>query len=301
MAQTAAVVILIAGVGLAGLPISAAGASRASLQKIVYVDKAELARLHPGWQALSAMNAALSGKSVSGHSAFSGNTAAKPSAQGGYAGRSRSELAAKAAMEASSALDEFEARRYGALRARCDAMKSQMLKSADVGLKATIRDIERAAAVDVKALDEAYGSDLVNARLKALASEVAAKVSKSDTSGIDKQAAADRLQEVNSQLVDVENANRAAKDRILADARAKIDALKRSEEKQILEQVDVYEVEQRTLIARDIASARTKIACELGPFSTPLLFACKSGADLSDLVSLNVQECLILPRSEACM
>ena len=270
-----------------GLPLEVAGAIHPAPLKVVYVDKSELARLHPGWQALSDMKAVLSGETVADHAGPRSDAGVSLPSRGGSPGRSRSELAAKAAMDASAALGALEARKYQALQARCDAMRSQLLKSAEAGWKAEARDIERAAAAETMALDEAYGSDLVNARLRASASQAASKASKSDPGGMDKAAVEQRLKDAQGQLTGVETADKTAKDGIVAEARAKIDALQQGAEKRVAQQVGTYEAGQRKLIAQDIASARGEIASELGPGSTPLLFAGKSGIDSGDTADLS--------------
>jgi len=290
MAHCAATLLLIAGLGLAGHPQPVAGANATASHKVVFVDKAELARLHPGWQALSDMKAVLSGETTADVAAHRGGVA-PPSNPGSAAGRSRAQLAAKAAADASAALDTLEARRYQALQARCAAMKAQLLKGVEASWKAEAREIERSAAAETKAIDEAYSADLINARLKASASAVEAKVSKSDSSGMDKASVDAQVKEVQRQLESVESAHQAAKDRIRDEARAKIDALRQDAERRVDEQVAAYEAGQRILIAKDIASARAEIARELGPSSAPLLFAGKSemtsddSADLSAAVS----------------
>ena len=280
--------MLMAGLGLAvGSPPEVAGAIHPVPPKVVYVDKTELARLHPGWQALSDMKAVLSGETVADHAGSRSDQGVRLPSRGVAPGRSRSELAAKAAVDASAALDALETRKYQALKARSDAMRSQLLKSAEAGWKAEARDIERAAAAEAKAIDEADGSDLVNARLKASASQAASKASKSDLGGMDKAAVEQRLQDSEGQLTSVETANSAAKDRIMAEEQAKIDALRQDAEKRVAQQVGTYEADQHKLIAQDIASARSEIASELGPGSTPLLFAGKSGIDSGDTADLS--------------
>jgi len=274
---------LIAGLGLAGLPLSVSGAARPAPRSFVYVDKAELARLHPGWQALSDMKAALSDGAIAGRAVSARDQGVRLPSRGGSSGRSRSELAAKAALDASAALDALETRRYATLRARCDAMNSQLFASAQASWKAEARDIEQQVAEQTKADDERYASDLVNARLRASASEAACKVSKSDASGMDKAATEARLREAQGDLAGIETTAGAAKDRITAEASAKIGALEAAAQKRVAEQVAAYESEQRRLIAQDIASARGEIARELGPGSAPLLFAGSDSTDAAEL------------------
>jgi hypothetical protein len=287
IAHCAAAVVLIVGLGLSGSPLEAAGAIRPVPSGVVYVDKAELARLHPGWQALSDMKAVLSGEAVAERAGSRSNESVRMPSRGVSPGRSRSELVAKAATDASAALDAFEARKYDALQARCDAMESQLLKSAEAGWRAEARDIERAAAAETKAVDEAYGSDLVNARLRASASQAGSDALKKDAGGMDKVAVEQRLKDAQGQLTSIETANRAAKDRTVAEAQSKIDALRQDAGKRVALQVGTYKAAQRKLIAQDIASARGEIASELGPGSTPLLFAGKSGADSGDTADLS--------------
>lgn len=280
MLRYAAAVVLVAGLGSGlgvGLPPPVAQAmavARPASRQLVFVDVAELARLHPGWQALNDMKAALAG-------AGSASTSAGPTQDrgataiigGGAGGRSRSELVAKAARDASAALDALESRKYTALRARGEAMKSQSLKSSEADWKTEARNIEQAAAAETRSVDDRYSSDLVNARLRASASETEFKVSRIEGSGMDKDAANERLQRAQADLAGVGSANDAEKDRIMAAANAKIEALRQASEKRVEQQVGAYESEQSKLIAEDMAAARDEIARELGPMSTPALFA----------------------------
>jgi len=286
MVYYAAAVVLTAALGWAGSPPVAAGVNRPRPAAVVYVDKAELSRLHPGWKALSDMKAVLSGEAVADHTSMrpiDGTRVSRAVAPG----RSRSELAAKAAEDASEALDALEAHKYRALQARCDAMRAQLLRSAETSWKSEAREIERAAAAEAKAIDQTYGSDLVNARMKVFAARAAADISKKSAGAADKEAVVQRLDDAEEQLAKLEAANSAAKKRIMGEAQAKIDALRKDARDRVAQQVDAYEVGQRRLIAQDIASARAEIASELGPSSTPVLFAVESNdeADLSAAIS----------------
>lgn len=289
-----AAAVFVAALGSAGLPVPAAGAKgtlRPASLRIVFVDKAELARLHPGWQALNDMRAALAGSTSAGggsmpktlavddrHSALPGT--------GGGAGRTRSELVAKAAMDASAALDGLEARKYEALRARGAAMKAQLMKSAEADWKAEARNIEEAAAVETKRIDEHYSSDIVNARLRAAATGVESKVSQKADSGMDKTAVDGKLRGAQGELEGIRGAGEAEKNKITAEANARIDALKQASAKRVEEQVSAYESEQSKLIAGSMAAARGEIAQQLGPVSTPALFASRhenGGDSVADL------------------
>jgi len=311
MFRYAAAVVLVAGLGSGlgvGLPLPVAraiAAARPASRQVVFVDKAELARLHPGWQALSDMKAALAG-------AGSASTSAGPTqdrgataiSRGGAGGRSRSELVAKAARDASAALDALESRKYAALRARGEAMKSQSLKSSEADWKTEARNIEEAAAVETRSADDRNSSDLMNARLRASASEVESKVSLMEGSGMDKDAANVRLQRAQADLAGVGSTNDAEKGRIVAAANAKIEALRQASEKRVDQQVGAYESEQSKLIAESMADARDEIARELGPVSTPALFAQRSnglafqdfGVGASGLADLNAAVSVLLVR-----
>lgn len=268
-----------------GLPPPAMGARTIArpTKQIVFVNRDELARLHPGWQALNDMRSTLDGTVVSRSPISvdpSPNRAAGTASRGGSVGRSRSELVAKAARDASAALDGLESRKYEALRARREAMKSQLLKNSESDWKSEARNIEEAAAVETKLVDDRNASDLVNARLRASASEVASRVSRKEGSGMDKAAADEHLQAATAELADVGRADDAEKARIVDAANAKIKALKQASEKRVEEQLSLYQAEQAKLIADSMASARSDIAQELGPVSTPGLFAAGQGGSV---------------------
>lgn len=278
-----AVIVVIAGFcsgnGIA-LPLAsreAKGSVFSSPRRIVFVDRDELAKLHPEWRDLSDMKKVLAEASKAGQTAET----AKP---GVRAGRTRSELAAKAAAEASAALDGLESRKYAALKARRDAMKSQMMKSAEAEWKAQARGIEEVAATESKSIDERHSVDLVNARLRLSAAQVASKVSKLDDSGMDKKATEQDLQGAKSSLDGIAGVDAAEKGRVDAAASAKIDAIRQGAEKKIDDFLNAYESDQRQRIAGSMAVARSETARELGPTSTPALFTAKSVA--TNLASL---------------
>jgi hypothetical protein len=157
---------------------------------------------------------------------------------------------AKAARDASAALDGLEMRKYSALRARREAMKSQLLKSSEADWKAEARNIEEAAAAETKSVDDRYASDLVNARLRVSASEVAATVSQKTDSGMDSDATNEKLRSANADLAGVGSADDAEKGRITAAASARIDALRQASEERDAERVSAYEAEQSKLLER---------------------------------------------------
>ena len=270
---SALVFVTVLGVGLPLLAMEARAVVRPPSKQIVFVDRAELARLHPGWQALSDMRLVLDGPGLVVRDSLTSAGLTSTESRGVPAGRSRSELVAKAVQDASAALAGLETRKYAALRARRDAMKSQLLKSSESDWKAEARDIERAAAAEMKLVDDRYASDLVNARLRASASEVASKVSRMEGSGMDKEATDQKLQTSAADLDVLGRADSAEKDRIKVAANAKIEAIKQAAEKRVGEQVSLYEAEQGKLIADSMAAARSDIAQQLGPASTPGLFA----------------------------
>lgn len=271
---SAVAVILLAALGSTGLQLSAAGAigTIKPAPQVVFVDKAELAKLHPGWQTLNDMRAVMAGGSVSG-----GRTAVDRGAgsinREVATGKSRSELVAKAARDMSVALDELETHKYEALRLRREAMKSQLMKSAEADWKADARGIEQTAAVETKQIDKQNSMDLVNARLRKAASVIESKVSEKADSGMDKNLAGERLLSATNELAVVGSADEAEKSRVSAAASAKINVLKQAAGKRIEDQVNAYEVGQSKLIAESMAAARAEIAQELGPASTPALFA----------------------------
>ena len=167
---------------------------------------------------------------------------------------------AKAALDASAALDGLETRKYEALRARREAMKSQLLKSSESDWKVEARNIEEAAGAETKSLDDRYASDLVNARLRVSASETAVTLSQKTDSGMDKEATDRKLQAAAADLADAGRADDAEKGRSMAAANAKIEALRQASEKRVDQQVGAYESEQSKLIAESMATARDEIA-----------------------------------------
>jgi hypothetical protein len=228
----------------------------------VYVDKAELAKLHPSWQALSDMKAVLA-RAGNGAGASRDRGAARTTDRG--AAPSRTELAARSVIKAHQALAELEARKLEALRIRREAMKAQKLQSAEADWKADARNIEEAAAAQAGAIDQQYSPDLVNARLKAIAAEAITKVAAKDKSGIDQTAAKEALKNAQARVVTAGNADEAEEDRIMALASQKISALEDASDKRVEEQVHAYELDQSKRIASGIASAKDEIAKQMGP------------------------------------
>lgn len=256
--------VIIAGLGSqtgVGLPLSNDGVKRvasSASRQVVFVDKAELAKLHPSWQALGGMRAALaraSGKLLSADGIMVSRSAAS----------SRTELAARAAVKASKALDELKARKYEALRIRSEATKAQKMQSAEMDWKADVRNIEESAAAEARVVDDRYSSELLNARLKAMAAAVASKVAGKDGSGMDRTVAEDTLKNTQGRLAAVGSADGLEKKAIAESATQKIDALKQASAKRVEEEVHAYELEQSKLIVDGIALAKDEIGHQMGP------------------------------------
>lgn len=241
-----------------GLPISN-GPSKAVAspvpQHVVFVDKAELAKLHPSWQALNAMRAAL------------GETAklAGKGGKGTVPVRSRTALAARAAMKATRALAELQERKLEALRVRAEAMRSQKMQSAELDWKADARVIEQSAAAEAKGVDAKYSPDLLNARLKAMAAQALHKAASKDGSGMDRAAADDILRANEDRLAAAAAADDAEKKAISDAAAQRIDALRQASAKRVEEEVLAYEREQSRLILNGIDAAKDELARQMGP------------------------------------
>lgn len=239
-----------------GLPLSNGGVklvASSAPRQVVFVDKAELAKLHPSWQALNDMRAVLA------------KAGGKASTAKGTAGLSRAELGARAAVKAGKALAELQARKYEALRVRSEAMKAQKMQSAELDWKADVRNIEEAAASQTKQVDDRYGSDLLNARIKSMAAEAASKVARKDGSGVDKAVAGDTLKNAKDRLAAVGGADDAEKKAIAAAAAEEIDALKQASARKVEQEVRAYEQEQTRQISSGIAIAKDEVARQMGP------------------------------------
>lgn len=256
-ALCAIVVVLIAGIPQSTLSqprssttLAKDSAISSKAGRSVYVDKAELAVLHPSWQALSDMRAVLAraGKT-------SGTRRSAPT---------RTELAAKSMIKAHQALAELEAGKLEALRLRGEAMKAHKLQAAESDWKADARNIEEAAAQQTAAVDRQDSDELLNVRLKAIAAEAITKVAEKDKSGVDQTAAGESLKSAKGREASVENANEAEKDRIMALAADKIKALKDASDKRVDAEVDGYEIEQTKRVGDEIASAKDDIARQMG-------------------------------------
>lgn len=249
----------------------------ANLPQTVFVDKNELARLHPGWQALDDMRAALdSEKSDLAKNTSSGSlspAATVGSKRGLTVVPSRSQLVAKAAGDASASLDKLEKRKYDALRARRDSMSVYLLKNSESEWKAEARTIQEEAAIQMKAVDEQYAVELLNARLRATATKSAVTISQKQDGGLDKADADARLITADAEVQRIKADVDAQKAIIDGDARARIAAIKEASEKRVKDILDLYETDQSTIIANSMASARSDIARTLGPTAAPGLFA----------------------------
>lgn len=258
-ALVAILAVTIAGLGSqagVGLPLSNGGAKLAASsapRQVVFVDKAELAKLHPSWQALAEMRSVLA------------RAGSSSPAKDGRPGRSRTELAARAAVKANKALDELQNRKYEALRVRSEAIKAQKMQSAEMDWRADVRGIEQTAAAQTKAVDVRNSTDLVNARLRAIAAGVASKAAGKDGNGIDRAVADDVLKANQQRLADVSGSDGQEKKAITDSAARSIDALKQASARQVAEEVRAYERDQSKLIVEGIGLARDEIARQMGP------------------------------------
>lgn len=257
-ALVAFLAVIIAGLGSqpgVGLPLSNGGVKLvASSQpgQVVFVNKAELAKLHPSWQALSDMRAVIA--------RASGSHLGK----GGSGRPSRTDLAAQAAVKACKALAELQARKYQALRIRSEAMQAQKMQSAEIDWKADVRGIEQTIAAQAKEVDARNSLDLLNARLKAMAAGAAAKVASKDGSGLDRAVTDDTLNATKERLAAVGGADALEKKAILQTAAKEIDALKQASADRVEAEVHAYEMDQSKLIVDGIAIARDEIARQMG-------------------------------------
>lgn len=240
-----------------GLPLSGGPAkltASSAPRQVVFVNKAELAKLHPGWQALSHMRMSL---------ARAGKTLGKDG-RGSANSRSRTELAARALVNANRALAELQERKHEALRVRSEAMRAQKMQSAELDWKADVRAIEQGAAADAKTIDSANNSGLLNARLKAMAAKTASQAAGKDGSGIDRTMAEEKLKSSESYLSAVRAADDREKKTVSDSAARTINALKQASAKRVEEEIRAYEDEQRKQIARGIDLARHEMAQQMG-------------------------------------
>lgn len=259
LAIVASLAVVVAGLGSqpgVGLPLSNSGLeliASSEPRQVVFVDKAELAKLHPSWQALSDMRAVLD------------RAGGKQSAKVGSSRPSRTELAARAAVKANKALDELKARKHEALKVRSDAMKAQKMQSAELDWKADVRAIEQSAAAQTKSVDARNSADLLNARLKSMAAGAAAKVAGKEGSGLDAAVADDVLKNTQERLNAVQGADELEKKAIADSAAEKIDSLKQASVRRVDSEVRAFEIEQSKLIGEGIATAKREIARQMGP------------------------------------
>ncbi|MGI6296030.1 MAG: hypothetical protein ACOX3G_08060 [Armatimonadota bacterium] len=260
----------------AGVSVGSAQAKSAPSVRVVYVDTSELARLHPGWRALDDMRLTLSGTGLQEAMSAAGSSAppviSVPKQQL-PSGTSREELVAKAARDASAALDKLEARKYNALQARRESMRAYLLKSSESEWKTEAKDLQAQAAVLMKEVDDRYAAELVNARLRQVAAKAASSISQKEDAGIDRTLTDEKMAAADAEVARIMAESDAEKDRITADINAKIAAIKQASERRVEEQIAEYNAEQSAIIADSMASARSDIARRLGPTSTPDLFA----------------------------
>lgn len=261
----------------AGISIVSVQADSPTRAGVVYVDTSALARLHPGWRALDDMRLTLNGTGLEEAMSTSARSPVMPSIDAPkpqlVSGSSREELVAKAARDASAALDKLEARKYDALRARRESMRVYLLKSSESEWKAEAKDLQAEGAVLTKAVDDRYAADLVNARLRQAASKAASSISQKEDAGIDRTLADERMTAADAEVARIMVESATEKAGITAGIDARIEAIKRTSEKRVEEQVAVYDAEQSAMIADSMASARSDIARRLGPTSAPDLFA----------------------------
>jgi len=176
--------VLFAGlvVGVASSTAPVENASReAHRSREVFVNSARLARMHPSHEALVQMKAAL---------ARCGGIGTDLSNQGPEAARqtpcdppeamrrtNRDDYAVRLQSAASDALGRLEESQDAALRARIEATRDAMIGAAENELAERDREIELAAAEEIRILAQRSAVDRLNAGMKLAAVESAARIS----------------------------------------------------------------------------------------------------------------------------
>jgi len=232
-------------------------------ERLVYVDSDALARLHPAWRALSEMEATLAevGTASGGVSPHVGAKSASWSGVDDVRPRvDRRELESEIRDDAGSALVQQEQEMRRGVWLRSQSARENMLARSEQELAPKVREIEASTAAILKALDEKYAPDDLNARIKVGALRAIAK-----SPAVDAGAAKLKLENAEGALARVEAASDGDKQRVVHAANARIATMRDAEIARVDRWVEDYQVSENHRIENSIVAARDRLCRDLGP------------------------------------
>lgn len=235
---------------------------RQTCERVVYVNEDSLARLHPAWRALNEMEAILAEVNATSGGVLPQVGVKRPNLARVAEVKphvDRRELESEARDDAVSALVQQEQEMRRALWLRAQSARENMLARADMELVPNVHEIEASAAAMLKALDEKYAPDDVNARIKAGALRVIAK-----SPAVDAKSAESRLKLAEGEVAQVENARDADKQRVVDVANARIAKMREAEIDRVDRWMDDYETSENKRIEGDVLAAKDRLCRDLG-------------------------------------
>ncbi len=269
----AAVFLIVFGLGafLAPAPKNAAR-HETTARREVYVDAAELVRLHPGSSALSEMAAVLAESRVDrvGTAAPERLSEPLPAATGALkSSTSRADVEAEAAQAVVRSLSRLESDQQQALQARLQASRALRMESAKSEINVKVQEINQSRDAAERTVSQRFAPDQLNARLKQSGLQAAIKAT--ERPGIDEgmpSVIEQELTTANSSLNDINDAAAAQQLRVEEEAKKQIDALEAASMSKIDADLLAYEISERKSINDGVIAARNQTLRELASFET---------------------------------
>ena len=270
---TAVLVFICAGAGLQFMRlVSSDQQDVVPRQRAVYVDTARLVHLHPGWEALKEMRAALAevrasdeqleaaaGKSTVGNNVISGERLESDSVQV----PSRDQLEAECARSATDALSQLEQQKREAMDVRLRTARKSMMLSADIHANSKIHEIEAEARKQIAAVEEKYAPGRLNAQVK-----LAALKTSNGAAGADAKQAKVKMKAAEDEVTRLENVRAAEIERIEAVKKSKIELVGTEEAAEIERWVENYEKQESSRISSGIDEARQEVLQQMDECKT---------------------------------
>ena len=237
-------------------------------ERVVYVDRDKLARLHPAWRALSEMEATLA--EVDAASGGVSQPVGARRTSSAYVDDAkprvdRRELESEIRSDAVSALAQQESEMRRALWLRSQTARENMLARADADIAPKVREIETSTAAMLDALDEKYAPDHLNARIKAGALRAISK-----SPAVDAGSAKLKSEKAEGELARIEDACDSDKQRVADVAGAKIATMREAEIARIDRWVDDYQVSENQRIDSSLLAAGDRLCRDFGTNGYPV-------------------------------
>lgn len=249
------VIVAVAGLALSGGQPAGVPKPDSAKPKTVYVNLDQLVKKHPAWEAVSdtrnVMDSVRSGSVKIAESRSLGDASSYGSAKAAADEAVRKELVTQAISTADEAMMKLEAQQSEAVDAGLKQRRRTMKKSAEAEIMAQVKEIETQTGETVGQIARSHSPERINTELK-----IAALKNQIGKPGVDSKAAQAKLDAVQSELSKIKEESSAETDRVMSDAKEKIDSLWENSAAQtdaalsIIESSEIRKIKNRSAASR---------------------------------------------------